>query len=116
MESEPQMTDRQMVEAYSAQNLEEAHFIKSILGTAGIDSRVLGASLQYVIGDVPYINGAVQVIVAREDYQTSRQIVLEYDARQKARYERSKPWKCLTCGEENEAHFDLCWQCEVDRE
>ena len=23
-----------------------------------------------------------------------------------------KPWRCLNCGEENPATFDMCWKCQ----
>jgi len=26
-----------------------------------------------------------------------------------------KMWKCLNCSEEVEAHFDVCWNCEANR-
>jgi hypothetical protein len=25
------------------------------------------------------------------------------------------PWHCATCGEENPANFDVCWQCQAPR-
>ncbi|GAA0855750.1 DUF2007 domain-containing protein [Aliiglaciecola litoralis] len=38
----------------------------------------------------------------------AKKLIAEFDQR---RAIIASPWKCVKCGETNEANFGLCWQC-----
>ena len=90
----------------------EADAIRNRLAAAGIRAIVTGNDAVSALG----MGGAPQkrpvcVEVAAEDLDRAGKL-LEEDRR---RAEKLGPWHCQTCGENNEATFDLCWKCHRSR-
>lgn len=91
---------------YQAENTLEAHMIKGLLESEGIDVRLQGESLFSGMGELPaeVIEVAVMVPDTRQD--EARNLLDKY-ANSAAR-----SWFCSSCGELNEGCFEICWHCQ----
>ncbi len=71
-----------------------------------------GAETQLMLSYVGTALGGVKVEVAPEDYD--RAVALLEDDESKAAI--AGPWVCDRCREQNDATFELCWQCQKPRD
>ncbi|QDT12603.1 DUF2007 domain-containing protein [Planctomycetes bacterium K23_9] len=93
-------------------NPQAAEIIRTRLDAAGILSVINGAEVASMFGNMGPAFAAVRLEVAPEDFQRATEI-LEEDYR--LRNELSN-WCCVRCDENNDASFDLCWNCSKKRE
>ncbi len=109
--------DADIVEAYLAADITEAHFLRDLLEEQGIKARVVGDTLTGMIpaGEVT----APRVWVFRSDEIRARELLDEYERVHRRPHPDEAPsaetWKCPTCGEEVETEFELCWNCQTPR-
>ena len=99
-------------EVYSAESLFDAEHMKYVLAEACIRSRVTGAPLQSIIGELPAQLSAPGIWVRNEDYDKARKIIDREIALLREQRERRSEWKCEDCGERNEPEFAICWYCQ----
>ena len=97
-----------MVRIYSAATLPDAHFVRGLLGQAGIDARVFNENLQGGLGEIPFTHAYPEVwIVDEGDLERARDVI--------AQMERQAPGSasmvCPRCREGNPGHFQICWNC-----
>lgn len=107
-------TEDDIVEVYAAEDSAEAHLLRGLLEEQGIRVEVVGDAL---MTPVP-LDMTPRIWVQRHDEARAREIVAEFEARQRTPHFDSEPretWKCPTCGELVEADFDLCWNCQTPR-
>ncbi len=57
-----------------ALNSIEAHIIKGLLESEGIQSSILGEYLQGAMGELP-ANGLIRVVVCEEDYEQAASVI-----------------------------------------
>ena len=107
------MTDSELREVYSADNIQEAHLVKTVLEEVGIEARVVGDHLQNAIGDLPAAAIAPRVWVRTENFDQARKIIADQHARRQSNAPPATRWKCAGCGESNEPSFEICWQCQA---
>lgn len=105
-----------IVEVYSAADLAEAHFLRDMLGDAGIEASVVGDTLTNMIplGE----ETAPRVWVHRRDEDRARAALAGYERKHRAPHPDDAPeavWICPSCGESVEADFDVCWNCQTPR-
>lgn len=93
-------------------NFVEAEALRTRLDAAGILSVIDGAETQLMLSYVGTALGGVKVKVAPEDYD--RAVALLEDDESKAAI--AGPWVCDRCREQNDATFELCWQCQKPRD
>lgn len=107
----------ELVEVYSASDIAEAHFVQSLLENAGIKARVVGDALS----GLPPLGEQVapRVWVFQSDEAVAKELIAEYElVHRRPHPEDDAPaetWKCPNCGEEVEAEFELCWNCQTPR-
>jgi len=70
-----------MKKVYEASTALEAHMIKNLLESEGIDSRVDGEYLQGGVGELQAI-GIVRVVVEESDYDAAKNIIDQWESRQ----------------------------------
>ena len=95
-----------------ARNLDDskAEYLRLLLETEGIHARVEhGVRTALVVLDY----GAT-LWVNSQDEARAREAIERYDAAELEDAQR-EPWSCPECGEENDGHFLICWQCQTDR-
>jgi hypothetical protein len=91
---------------YLAENALEANLIRGRLEADGIGCRLEGEALSGASGDLPVDVLQMPVLVASGDAAKARQVIAEYESR------RQLPeWVCQCCGEQNQASFEICWNC-----
>ena len=106
------MEGKQLTKLCACADRFEAEAIRNRLAAAGIRAIVTGtdAASAFSMGGAPQ-QRPVRVEVAAEDLDRAGEL-LEEDRRRAATL---GPWRCRTCGERNEATFDVCWQCRSSR-
>ena len=95
------------VKAYHAANPLEAELLVGLLRNRGLAAGLRSQGLMGGIGELPLDALQTPVWVPPEALQSARAILQDYEAQ--AKVERA--WSCPQCGEDNEASFELCWQC-----
>jgi hypothetical protein len=110
------MPDSPDVLLFRANNALQAHDLRIALETEGIPAQVSGESG----GGLPIgAPSAARVWVRKEDEPRAREVLAAWEAAGR-RVEEGTParpgWKCPACGEEAEAGFEVCWNCERPRD
>jgi hypothetical protein len=97
-----------MVRIYIARARFDAFLVADRLNQAGIRAHVFNQHAQSIVGDVPPDVAQPQVWLER-DADRERASILLARIEQEAREGGTR--RCLRCGEESPATFDLCWNC-----
>ena len=96
-----------MKRVHAAANLPEAHLLVDLLADRGIRARVLNANAASLAGELPIDAAMPQVWVDDpQDADRARGLIEAF-----VRAPSGAARRCLSCGEENPASFDLCWSC-----
>ena len=104
------MANQQWQCVYSAGNSLEAHSLKGLLENTGISVRLTGEALAAAAGELPMSVVEVQLWVTGMQRQ---QALVVIDGYLRNDY---RDWYCGCCGEVNQGQFELCWQCQQDRD
>ena len=107
----------EFVKVYQAKNVTEAYLVKNLLEEEGIEAHIEGEYLQGALGDLPWLAISPRVLVPAEAEERARRIVEDFDSQRLAEPtgEPSPPWRCPGCGEEVDAGFEVCWNCQTSR-
>jgi hypothetical protein len=109
------MPPRSPVEVYWTANAVDAQLVKNLLAENGIEADVVGAKLQFGMGELPAAQVfAPRLWVAESDALRARAIIAESESRrrQPRPVSHEQEWTCPHCGETVEATFDMCWNCQ----
>ena len=89
----------------------DAAMLYSLLDAEEIPARV-GDELQGTSGV------AVSVFVPEDRAEDAEGVVAEFEQDPTAREgaARFQPWICPSCHEHNDGTFDICWNCQANRE
>lgn len=102
-----------MKKVHSAPHPFELENLRNVLEVEGIPSEVRTPFLGAARGDIPATECWSELWVI-DDADADRALGLIRGMREST--ERpSAPWKCRSCGEENEPQFDACWHCGTAR-
>ena len=104
------MGDQQWQCAYRASNGLEAHSLKGLLENTGISVRLTGEALASAAGELPMNVIEVQLWVTMSQWQQALAVIHDYLRND------YHDWYCTHCGEVNQGQFELCWQCQQDRD
>jgi len=64
---------------------------------------------------VPGFRPPAEIWVTRDDaYESARRIAIDTISTLDSKAD-SKPWACMSCGEENPQSFEMCWSCGLDK-
>jgi len=98
-----------MQRLYSAASLSEAHLVRGLLMTAGIEARVLNEFAGGALGELPFAEVAPSVWIEEErDFARALKVVASYENT----VPESGTIRCSACGEESPEDFAICWQCQ----
>ncbi|QIZ77012.1 DUF2007 domain-containing protein [Ferrimonas lipolytica] len=92
------------VELFRASNSIEANAVKGMLEQQGILVRLLGEALGGAAGELPVDAQQIRLLVQRCHITKAQQIMVRYQ-------QTMAPWQCVDCHEQNDGHFELCWNC-----
>lgn len=97
-----------MKRVYTAESLIDGQLVVDLLTVADVPCLLFNQNAVGGFGDLP---------VTYPEVWVKRDFDVEKAAREIARFENSPPpptnKTCATCGENNPATFDICWQCNA---
>ncbi|AXV64360.1 MULTISPECIES: DUF2007 domain-containing protein [Pseudoalteromonas] len=97
------------VRIYQAANGLEANIIKGLLHTAGIQCQLQGELLQGAMGEIPFEQTGVDILVYALKERHAQEILVNY-----RQVKQSAPdWVCPSCSELNGPTFEICWSCRT---
>ena len=107
-----------MRQVYSAQHPTEAHIVKGMLESGGIECVVKGEILFSARGELPITPETAPSVWIVEDgrYAQARRIVRRYERANTGNPAPVETWLCPSCGEQLEGQFTHCWQCGAPRQ
>ncbi len=97
-----------MKRVFSGSTLHDTAHLKNLLEQAGIGCFIKNHHLGGALGDLPFLDCSPELWVLDDIDVRRAEAVLREAARPIA---RSAPWRCESCGEENEAQFAVCFRC-----
>jgi hypothetical protein len=97
-----------MLRIYTARARYDAWLVADRLNQAGIRAHVFNQHAQSIVGDVPPDVAQPQVWIERAHDEERARLLL---ARLDEEAARGGSVRCVKCGEESPANFDLCWNC-----
>ena len=107
-----------MRKVYLARHPTEAHFLKGLLASQGIEAEIRGEALFGARGELPVTTETCPSVWVLDDSQLDRALALiaEHDRRERPSDSVGAPWRCPSCGEELEPQFTDCWRCGTARQ
>ena len=102
-----------MRQVYSAEHPTEAHIVKGLLESGGIEAVVKGDILFNARGEIPITAETAPSVWIVEDsrYDQARRIVRRYELANRGKLPAGEMWLCPSCGEKLEGQFTHCWKC-----
>ena len=101
------MAEEKLVAVYRAGNTIEGNFLQGLLAQEGIPVELLAE------GDTKG-NREVELQVPADKVDAAQRVLRKYEADLESDADASsEPWTCRRCGEENEASFEACWNCQA---
>lgn len=106
-----------MKRVFIARHSAEAHFVRGLLETEGIQAEVRGEDLSGVRGGVPVTPDTSPSVWIVEDSEAehAHTLVTRYETGAGLESGASSSWQCSRCGEQVEGQFTSCWKCGTDR-
>jgi cytochrome c556 len=92
---------------YTGANRVDAFLLRDRLQHADIDAHVFNEHMESVSGEVPFGAAGPQVWVDDENVERANQVLVAFAAER----QRVGSLRCVDCGEDNPATFELCWNC-----
>ena len=103
-----------MKRVYTADNRAMAWHIKNILESNTVEAEVRNDTLHSAQGGVPINESNPEVWVVHDsDAETARRLIEEHVESAPA---DTSEWHCDNCGETNFGQFDICWNCQSERD
>ncbi|OEF25369.1 DUF2007 domain-containing protein [Vibrio rumoiensis] len=95
---------------FSAQNPVEAHIVRGLLESQGIEAQVHSDNIFSLKGEIPMTNDTDPYVwlVDHMFEGKAKKIIAEYDNRKD---DDSPNWVCDLCNESVEIQFAICWNC-----
>ena len=101
-----------MKKVYTHENRLLVGNARGLLEAQGIEVTMRNEYVSGVTGEVPVFETWPELWVVRDrDYERACAILADaFDADAPA----GSPWECRACHEQNDAAFELCWNCGTD--
>jgi hypothetical protein len=97
-----------MIKTYTAANLQDAHILLGLLHAEGINARILNASAQGGLGEIPFACTYPEIWLENARDTVRAKAVIEQFERPSS---TGLPLTCKRCGEDSPPGFELCWNC-----
>jgi len=100
---------------FVAKHPAEAHLVRGLLESGGVQAIVRGESLFGARGEAPVTFDTLPSVWVLDDEQTAAAMDILRDHRAAGESGAGTPWTCRLCGERVEPQFTACWQCGTER-
>ncbi len=100
---------------FVAQHPAEAHFVRGLLDSVGIESEVRREALFTTMKAAAVIPDCLPEVWVWNDAQVplALDLVSRYSRGEAIVQSDGIPWQCPKCGEELEPQFTSCWKCST---
>ncbi|RJG42243.1 putative signal transducing protein [Motilimonas pumila] len=97
---------------YTHENPIMVNNIKNILAQAGVETLLRNEFSQAGLGEIPAFDTWPELwVIEPLQYEKAQQLV------EAIKQQHNAPaWFCTQCHEENDGSFEICWQCQHERE
>jgi hypothetical protein len=102
-----------LVCVHRAPHLIEANLLRGMLEHGGIPVTLTGENLVGAYAGVPMLS-EVRIMVPERFRPAAESLLRDYETRMSPPGSPAD-WRCRLCGELNDDHFEICWQCECPR-
>lgn len=102
-----------MRKVFAADSIVTINHYKNLLASEGIPAFIKNEHLGGIVGEMPFQEVWPQLWVENDDYDRAVQLL---DAQTTTDESPGRPWRCASCGEDNEPQFGACWSCERARD
>lgn len=99
------MAEEKLVAVYRAGNSIEGNFLQGLLAQEGIPVTLIAEGS-------PKGSREVELQVPADKVDAARRVLRRYEAESEDEAS-DEAWTCRRCGEENEASFEACWNCQA---
>jgi len=101
-----------MKRIYSNDNMVAVHSAKNLLELSGIDC-ILKNEHSNTMGAAFGTSNLVELWIENvEDYEKAKSIIDEKITNP----QELEKWTCGKCGEQNEGNFEVCWNCQSEKD
>ena len=101
-----------MKKVFSSDNRLQIQQIKDLLDSYNIPCFIKNEYAIGAIGELGPFDAAPEVwLTDNEWYQRASQLIEEFESDNQ---KPGSPWICQQCHEENDASFEICWQCGTE--
>jgi hypothetical protein len=97
-----------MKRVHASESLAEIGHLKNLLEQSGIACTIRNEQLCGALGEIPFLECLPELWVLEDAaVPQALRVIEDFDATAEA----AADWSCRGCGEANEGHYALCWQC-----
>ena len=101
---------------YQDYNTVKVYQVKQLLEDAGIECYVRNELIQGAAGEIPLHEALPEVCLIDAEWEKkARQLLAKFEQEQ-LEIADAVEWTCSECGSVNDAHFGVCWKCQMPRE
>ena len=93
-------------------NWAQIHLRQLFLQQHGIETQTRNQHSGLMLGMLPGLAHYPELWVSDEDASRANEALAQFDALESV---EGPPWHCPTCGEANEASFEVCLQCQTNK-
>lgn len=86
----------------------EANLLRGLLEASDLPVSLIGEGLAGAYAGAPRF-ADVKIMVPAWAKSSAEDVLADYDQRCAA--QSQEEWRCGSCGEQNDAGFEICWQC-----
>jgi len=97
---------------YAHENRMVAHNVKNLLEQRGIEVVIKNEYLQGAAGELSAFDAWPEVWLVDESQYERAGALIEAEINSA----NSSTWFCRGCKEENDASFEICWQCQREKD
>lgn len=101
-----------MKKVFTHENRLIVFHLKNLLEEQGITCRVKNEFASGGVGDLSPFETWPELWVDDDVAEWAAQVV----GRHLQAEREGEPWRCKFCGEHNDSHFEVCWNCSQGRE
>jgi hypothetical protein len=103
-------------QVFTAYDVTEAHFVRGLLESHGLEVALRGENLWVNRGELPFVDTWPTVWVVDDAREAeARRLISEYESGKAARSGSATSWRCRRCGQDLEPQFTTCWSCGTER-
>ncbi len=100
-----------MKKVYTSENSFLVHNMKNLIEAQGVEVIIKNEFAQGAVGEISAFDSWPEVWVVNDgDFECALNVVKSLQDQK-----GGEDWTCKHCSEENDASFEVCWNCQQER-